>query len=109
MFRKQVGKRRPESNFHPLKIKPFPFVRNKPFPFVRNPKGFYKPFPFVRNPKGCGRAGGARGGGSCGGEVMVAIFYSFGLFCEVASSLLSLQKPPRTALNLFQTEVKYGK
>ena len=33
---------------------------------------------------------------------MVAIFYPFSQFCEIDISLLSLQKQPSTAPNLFQ-------
>ena len=40
---------------------------------------------------------------------MVAIFCPFGLFCEIVSFPSEPAKSPRTALNLFQTEVKYGK
>ena len=40
---------------------------------------------------------------------MVAIFYPFSLFCEIYISLLSLQKQPNTAPNLFQRGVEYGK
>ena len=39
----------------------------------------------------------------------VAIFYPFSQFCEIDISLLSLQKQPNTAPNLFQTGVEYGK
>ena len=42
-------------------------------------------------------------------EVIVAIFYPFSQFCEVQISLLSLQKQPNTAPNLFQRRVEYGK
>ena len=34
-------------------------------------------------------------------QCMVAIFCPFGLFCEIDSSLLSLQEQPNTAPNLF--------
>ena len=40
---------------------------------------------------------------------IVAIFYPFGQFCEIYISLLSLQKQPNTAPNLFQRGVEYGK
>ena len=40
---------------------------------------------------------------------MVAIFCPLCLFCEIVSSLLSLQKQPNTAPNLFQRGVEYGK
>ena len=40
---------------------------------------------------------------------IVAIFYPFSQFCEIDSSLLSLQKQPNTAPNIFQTGVEYGK
>ena len=40
---------------------------------------------------------------------MVAIFCPIGLFCEINTSLLSLQKQPNTAPNLFQRGVEYGK
>ena len=39
----------------------------------------------------------------------VAIFCPFSQFCEIGISLLSLQKQPNTALNLFQRGVEYGK
>ena len=41
--------------------------------------------------------------------LVVAIFYPFSQFCEIDSSLLSLQKQPQTAPNLFQRGVEYGK
>ena len=41
--------------------------------------------------------------------VIVAIFYPFSQFCEIDTSLLSLQKQPNTAPNLFQRGVEYGK
>ena len=40
---------------------------------------------------------------------IVAIFYPFSQFCEINISLLSLQKQPNTAPNLFQRGVEYGK
>ena len=40
---------------------------------------------------------------------MVAIFCPFSKFCEINMSLLSLQKQPNTAPNLFQRGVEYGK
>ena len=40
---------------------------------------------------------------------IVAIFYPFSQFCEINVSLLSLQKEPNTAPNLFQRGVEYGK
>ena len=40
---------------------------------------------------------------------IVAIFYPFSQFCEIDISLLSLQKQPTTAPNLFQRGVEYGK
>ena len=40
---------------------------------------------------------------------VVAIFYPFSQFCEINISLLSLQKQPNTAPNLFQRGVEYGK
>ena len=40
---------------------------------------------------------------------IVAIFYPFSQFCEITMSLLSLQKQPNTAPNLFQRGVEYGK
>ena len=40
---------------------------------------------------------------------IVAIFYPFSQFCEIDISLLSLQKQPNTAPNLFQRRVEYGK
>ena len=40
---------------------------------------------------------------------ILAIFYPFGLFCEIVSSLLSLQKQPNAAPNLFQRGVAYYK
>ena len=36
---------------------------------------------------------------------IVAIFYPFSQFCEIDISLLSLQKQPKTASNLFQRGV----
>ena len=53
------------------------------------------------------RLGRAIGGGHRIG--MVAIFCPFGLFFEINISLLSLQKQPNTAPNLFQRGVEYGK
>ena len=41
--------------------------------------------------------------------IIVAIFYPFSQFCEMNTSLLSLQKQPNTAPNLFQRGVEYGK
>ena len=40
---------------------------------------------------------------------ILAIFYLFSQFCEIDVSLLSLQKQPKTAPNLFQRGVEYGK
>ena len=40
---------------------------------------------------------------------ILAIFYPFSQFCEINMSLLSLQKQPNTAPNLFQRGVEYGK
>ena len=40
---------------------------------------------------------------------IVAIFYPLSQFCEINISLLSLQKQPNTAPNLFQRGVEYGK
>ena len=40
---------------------------------------------------------------------IVAIFYPFSQFCEIIVSLLSLQKQPNAAPNLFQRGVEYGK
>ena len=40
---------------------------------------------------------------------IVAIVYPFSQFCEINISLLSLQKQPNTAPNLFQRGVEYGK
>ena len=40
---------------------------------------------------------------------IVAIFYPFSQFCEINVSLLSLQKQPNAAPNLFQRGVEYGK
>ena len=42
-------------------------------------------------------------------SVVVAIFYPFSQICEIKISLLSLQKQPNTAPNLFQRGVEYGK
>ena len=42
-------------------------------------------------------------------QYVVAIFYPFSQFCELNMSLLSLQKQPNTAPNLFQRGVEYGK
>ena len=39
----------------------------------------------------------------------VAIFCPFSQFCEAVISLPSLQKQPKTAPNLFQRGVEYGK
>ena len=44
-----------------------------------------------------------------GHTVIVAIFYPFSQFCEIGVSLPSLQKQPKTASNLFQRGVEYGK
>ena len=41
--------------------------------------------------------------------IIVAIFYPFSQFCEINISLLSLQKEPNTAPNLFQRGVENGK
>ena len=41
-------------------------------------------------------------------NAILAIFYPFSQFCEIDSSLLSLQKQPNTAPNLFQRGVEYG-
>ena len=40
---------------------------------------------------------------------IVAIFYPFSQFCEINISLPSLQTQPKTASNLFQRGVEYGK
>ena len=40
---------------------------------------------------------------------IVAIFCPFSKFCEIDISLLNLQTQPKTAPNLFQREVEYGK
>ena len=37
------------------------------------------------------------------------LFYPFNQFCEIIFSLLSLQKQPNAAPNLFQRGVEYGK
>ena len=42
-------------------------------------------------------------------HIMVAIFCPFSQFCEIGIILLSLQKQPKTAPNLFQRGVEYGK
>ena len=42
-------------------------------------------------------------------EHILAIFYPFSQFCEIGVSLLSLQNQPKTAPNLFQRGVEYGK
>ena len=42
-------------------------------------------------------------------QIIVAIFYPFSQFCEINISLLSLQKQPNAAPNLFQKGVEYGK
>ena len=47
--------------------------------------------------------------GQGAGAHIVAIFYPFSQFCEIDVSLLSLQKQPQTAPNLFQRGVEYGK
>jgi len=41
--------------------------------------------------------------------IIAAIFYPFSQFCEIGVSLLSQQKQPKTAPNLFQRGVEYGK
>ena len=41
--------------------------------------------------------------------IIVAIFYPFSQVCEISISLLSLQKQPNTAPNLFQRGAEYGK
>ena len=40
--------------------------------------------------------------------LIVAILYPFSQFCEIDSSLLSLQKQSNTAPNIFQRGVEYG-
>ena len=40
---------------------------------------------------------------------IVSILYPFSQFCEIDIPLLSLQKQPNTASNLFQRGVEYGK
>ena len=42
-------------------------------------------------------------------KCIVDIFYPFSQFCEKHISLLSLQTQPKTAPNLFQRGVEYGK
>ena len=42
-------------------------------------------------------------------SIIPAIFCPFSQFCEIISYLLSLQKQPKTAPNLFQRGVDYGK
>ena len=49
------------------------------------------------------------GGPTTAYQQVVAIFYPFSQFCEIGSSLLSLQKQPDTSPNLFQRGVEYGK
>ena len=44
-----------------------------------------------------------------GNSIIVAIFYPFSQFCEIDISLLSLQTQTKTAPNLFQRGVEYGK
>ena len=44
-----------------------------------------------------------------GAHFIVAIFYPFSQFCEILIFLLSLQKQPNSAPNLFQRRVEYGK
>ena len=39
---------------------------------------------------------------------IIAIFYPFSQFCEINTSLPSLQQQPNTAPNLFQRGVEYG-
>ena len=41
--------------------------------------------------------------------IILAIFHPSSQFCEINISLLSLQKQPNTAPNLFQRGVEYGK
>ena len=48
-------------------------------------------------------------GGARGNIPIVAIVYPFSQFCETNISLLSLQTQPKTAPNLFQRGVEYGK
>ena len=50
-----------------------------------------------------------KGTGICRYIIIVAMFYPFSQFCEIDISLLSLQKQPKTAPNLFQRGVEYGK
>ena len=45
----------------------------------------------------------------CQKWLIVAIFYTFSQFCEINISLLSLQTQPKTAPDLFQRGVEYGK
>ena len=40
---------------------------------------------------------------------LVATFYPFSQFCEIGICPPSLEKQPKTARNLFQRRVKYGK
>ena len=40
---------------------------------------------------------------------ILATLYPFSHFCEIDSSLLSLQEQPNTAPNIFQRGVEYGK
>ena len=55
------------------------------------------------------QAGQRPEGGKEGGEDIVTICYPFSQFCEIDISLLSLQKQPNAAPNLFQRGVEYGK
>ena len=48
-------------------------------------------------------------GRSSDASYIAAIFYPFSQFCEIGISLLSLQKQLKTAPNLFQRGVEYGK
>ena len=42
-------------------------------------------------------------------SIIAATFYPFGQFCEIDSSLRSLQKHTKATPNLFQRGVEYGK
>ena len=52
---------------------------------------------------------GSPSGCVCLYMVIVAMLYPFSQFCEIDSFLLSLQKEPKTAANLFQRGIEYGK
>ena len=58
---------------------------------------------------GCRFGISAAGGEDNVHSYILAIFYPFSQFFEIGIFLLSLQKQPKTAPNLFQRGVEYGK